>query len=181
MSCFINSGASLDCSDSVGGIKTVYILGGTTPSIDELTVDGDGAITLIEGVGTLYQFELKRNTSSLTQNLVKSYENGTVYFEQVLEMVLYKYDVDKRNQVRLLAQNDNLKVIAVDQNDVQYYLGEVRGMYLSAGEIASGLALGDRNGFTLTFTAEEPEMARVVIGVLEPVADGGILDGIALS
>lgn len=180
MSCFINSGASLDCADSVGGIKTVYILGGTDASVDELTIGTEGEITGIEGSGTFYKFELKRNTSSLTQNLVKSYENGTVYFEQMLEMVLYKYDVDKRNQVLLLAQNDNLKVIAVDQNDVQYYLGEVRGMFLQTGEITSGLNLGDRNGFTLTFMAEEPQLARVIDGVIAGDPDG-VLVGITVG
>lgn len=178
MSCFITSGEALGCSDSIGGIKKVYIVGGGG-SVTGYTYELDGAITGATSTSgtTLYGFELKRNTSSLTQNVTKSYENGTVYFEQVLEVVLYKYDQEKRDKMKVLAQNDNLQIIAVDQNDVQYLLGQVNKSYLSGGAATSGLALGDRNGFSLTFTAQEAEPARVIVGALASVFTGASIVG----
>lgn len=177
MSCYISSGVALGCSDGIGGIKTIYVLGATgstVPEVSAVSISGtDGPITGITGAGTWFQFELKRNTSSLAQNVTKSFENGTIYYEQVLTAVLYKYDQEKRNQLKVLGQNDNLHIIAVDQNDVQYYLGQVNGMYLSGGSAASGTALGDRNGFELTFTGQEPAPASTVSGVLSSVFTAG--------
>ena len=176
MSCYISSGVQLGCSDGIGGIKSLWVLGATgatAPAVSSLAVDGDGAITGITGNGTWFQFELKRNTSSLAQNTTKNFENGTIYWEQVLTAVLYKYDQDKRNQLKVLGQNDQIQIIAVDQNDVQYYLGQVNGMYLSGGSAASGTAYGDRNGFELIFTGQEPQPANVVDGVLSSIFSAG--------
>jgi len=181
MSCYISSGVSLGCSDGIGGIKTIYVLGATgstTPDVASVSVSGlEGPITGITGQGSWFQFELKRNTSSLAQNVTKSFENGTIFYEQVLTAVLYKYDQDKRNQLKLLGQNDALQIIAVDQNYTQYYLGQVNGMFLSGGSAASGTALGDRNGFELIFTGQEPNPANGISGDLATIfADGGFND-----
>lgn len=177
MSCYISSGVQLGCSDGIGGIKTIYILGATgntEPDVTSVAISGStGPITGITGAGTWFQFELKRNTSSLAQNTTKNFENGTIYWEQVLTAVLYKYDQDKRNQLKVLGQNDNLQIIAVDQNDVQYYLGQVNGMYLSGGDASTGTAFGDRNGFTLIFTGQEPAPSNVISGNLASIFTAG--------
>jgi hypothetical protein len=179
MPCYISSGLELGCSDGIGGIKKIYIVGGATGEVTGLTYNATGAITGATSVtGTsIYGFELKRNTSSLSQNVTKSFENGTIYFEQVLTAVFFKYDQDKRNQVKILSQNDAIQIIAIDQNDVQYYLGQVNGMYLSGGSAATGTALGDRNGFELTFTGQEQEPARVITGALATVFTGATIVG----
>ena len=154
-------------------------MGGATGEVTGYTYSADGAIrdsTSASG-SSIYGFELKRNTSSLTQNTTKSFENGTVYWEQVLVAVFYKYDQDKRNQLLILGQNDNLQIIAVDQNDTQYMVGQVNGMYLSAGVAGTGTALGDRNGFELTFSGQEPVPARVIEGALGTVFAGATIVG----
>jgi hypothetical protein len=177
MSCYISSGVQLGCSDGIGGIKTIYVLGATgatAPSVSGVTISGaTGPITGITGSGTWFQFELKRNTSSLAQNTTKNFENGTIYWEQVLTAVLYKYDQEKRNQLKVLGQNDNLQIIAVDQNDVQYYLGQVNGMYLSGGSAATGTAFGDRNGFELIWTGQESAPANTISGALSSIFTAG--------
>lgn len=173
MSCFISSGIQLGCSDGIGGIKKIYIAGGTGTTTG-YTYSADGSVTgATSSAGTvLYGFELKRNTSSLTQNVTKSFENGTIFFEQVLNAVFFKYDQDKRNQLKILSQNDEIQIIAIDQNDVQYLLGQVNGMYLSGGSAATGTAFGDRNGFEFIFTGQEQEPARVISGTLASVYTG---------
>jgi hypothetical protein len=169
MSCYISSGVDLGCSDGIGGIKSIWVLGltgSTLPSVSSVGITGTtGPITGITGAGAWYNFELKRNTSSLSQNTTKNFENGTIFWEQVLTAVLFKYDQDKRNQLLLLGQNDNIKIIAVDQNDVNYYLGQVNGMYLSGGSAATGTAFGDRNGFELIFTGQEADPANTIVPI----------------
>ena len=179
MPCYISSGLALGCSDGIGGIKKMYIVGGANGDITAVSYSTDGSITgsTVATGTTIYGFELKRNTSSLSQNVTKSFENGTIYFEQVLTAVFFKYDQDKRNQVKILSQNDQIQIIAIDQNDVQYYLGQVNGMYLSGGSAATGTAYGDRNGFELTFTGQEQEPARVISGTLASVFSGATING----
>lgn len=177
MSCYISQGVDLGCSDGIGGIKSIWVLGNsgaTAPSVSSVSITGStGPITGITGAGVWYNFELKRNTSSLSQNTTKNFENGTIYWEQVLTAVLFKYDQDKRNLLLQLGQNDKIQIVAVDQNDVQYYLGQVNGMYLSGGSAATGTAFGDRNGYELIFTGQEAAPANVVSGTLSSIFAAG--------
>jgi hypothetical protein len=178
MSCYISSGAALGCSDSIGGVKKIYVVGGGG-EVTGYTYNVDGAITGATSTTgtTLYGFELKRNTSSYVQTTTKNYENGTVYWEQVLTAVLFKYDQEKRNQLKVLGQNDTLQIVVIDQNDVQYLMGQVNYSYLSGGSAGTGLALGDRNGFELIFTAQEFEPSRVISGSLSSVFAGASIVG----
>jgi hypothetical protein len=181
--CYISSGVDLGCSDGIGGIKSIWVLGAsgaTAPDVTAVAVTGTtGPITGITGSGVWYNFELKRNTSSLSQNTTKNFENGTIYWEQVLTAVLFKYDQDKRNQLLVLGQNDQTQIIAIDQNDTQYYLGQVNGLYLSGGSAATGTAFGDRNGFELIFTGQEAEPANVISGVLSSIFTAGGFGSVA--
>lgn len=178
MSCYISSGVALGCSDGIGGIKKIYIVGGGG-EVTGFTYDADGGITGATSSSgtTLYGFELKRNTSSLVQNTTKSFENSSLFWEQVLTVVLYKYDQDKRNQLKVLGQNDQLQIIAIDQNDVKYMLGQTNGMYLSGGSAGTGTAYGDRNGFEMIFSGQEKEPARVIEGSLASVFVGAAING----
>lgn len=179
MSCYISSGIQLGCSDGIGGIKKIYIVGGATGDVTGYTYNVDGAVTGATSTTgtTLYGFELKRNTSSLSQNTTKSFENGTIYWEQVLTAIFFKYDQEKRNQLKVLGQNDQIQIVAIDQNDTQYLLGQVNGMYLSGGSAGTGTAFGDRNGFEMIFTGQESEPARVIVGALATVFTGAAIVG----
>ena len=172
MSCYISEGVELGCSDGIGGISTIYVLGGSGSTISGITYDANGAITGVTGSGTLYQFQLKRNTSSLVQTLNKSFENATAWYEQVLTAVMFKYDQDKRNLLKILSQNDNIKIVAVDQNGVQYLLGQENGMYLGTADANSGMAFGDGSKYTLGFTGQEQDPANVIVGALGTVFSG---------
>jgi hypothetical protein len=76
-----------------------------------------------------------------------------------------------------LGQNDELKIVAIDMNNTQYYLGQVNGMFLSGGDANSGLALADGNKFNLIFSGQEPEPARVIEGALGTVFSGFTING----
>ena len=153
--------------------------GGATGAVTGYTYDADGAITGATSTTgtTIYGFELKRNTSSLVQNVQKNFENGTIFFAQELHAILFKYSQDKRNILTQLSQNDKIQVIAVDQNGVQYLLGQTNGLYLSGGSAGTGTAYGDRNGYELIFMGQEHEPARVITGELSSVFAGASIVG----
>jgi len=171
MACDITAGFTLPCRDNTGGIKNIYILSG---SVAGLTGEENGLITDISGSGTFYKFELTRQTGDYTETINASLENGTVYYEQVVNAPFHKLQSSTRNQIKVLAQNPNLKVIVETNNGSDatagkfFYLGQNNGLSLSGGTGATGTAFGDMNGYTLTFTGQEPLPAcEVQTGNLE--------------
>ena len=177
--CDITSGFTLGCRDNTGGIANLYILSG---SITSVTDASEGLISGITGSGEFFKFELFRQTSDFTEAITSTPENGTVFYEQTLNAVFFKLQSSTRNQVKVLAQNPNLKVIVETNNGTvdgvgrYWLLGEDRGMQLLSGTGATGTAFGDLNGYTLTFTGQEPEPASEISGSLS-----GALSGITLG
>lgn len=174
MACDITAGFSLGCRDNAGGIKTLYILSGSVSSITE----SSGEITDIDGSGVFYQFDLTRGTSDFTETINGSTENGTVFYESTVNAVFLKMQSALRNQMKVLAQNPDLKLVVETNNagtegDKFFYVGEVYGAQLNGGQGQTGTAIGDANGYTLTFTAQEPNPAIPVSGsVLSDVLTG---------
>lgn len=161
MACDITSGFTLACRDNSGGIRNIYILSG---SISEVAEASDGLISAITGSGTFYKFELTKNTGDLTEAPTPSLENGTVFYEQTLNVAFHKLQSSIRNQVKVLAQNPDLKIIVETNNGNEspytgrYFLvGRYRGATMSAGSATTGTAFGDANQYALTFQGLEPE------------------------
>ena len=167
MACDITSGFTLPCRDNTGGIKNIYILSG---SVAGLTGEENGLITDISGSGDFYKFELTRQTGDYTETINASLENGTVFYEQVVNAPFHKMQSSLRNQIKVLAQNPAMKLV-VESNSGEdatagkfFYLGQKNGVSLSGGTGATGTAFGDMNGYTLTFTGQEPLPACEVSG-----------------
>ena len=164
MACDITSGFALGCRDNTGGIKALYILSGSVTTI----TDTSNEISDIDGSGVFYQFDLQRNTSDFTETINGSTENGTVFYEATVNAVFAKLQTSVRNQIKVLAANPDLKIVVETNNDVSgskfFYVGRVFGAQLNGGQGQSGTAIGDANGYTLTFTAQEPNPADVITG-----------------
>ena len=179
MSCDITSGFTLGCRDNTGGIKNLYILSG---SITSVTDASEGLIESISGSGEFFQYELFRQTSDFSEAISATPENGTVFYEQSVNAVFFKLQSSTRNQVRVLAKNPDLKIIVETNNGSEdgvgkyWLLGEENGVQLLSGTGATGTAFGDLNGYSLTFTGQEPEPASEISGSL-----AGALSGITLG
>ena len=173
--CDIIAGFTLGCRDNVGGITNLYILSG---SITTVNTASEGVISGITGSGGFFKFELFRQTSDYSEAITAAPENGTVYYEQTVNAVFFKLQSSTRNQIKVLAQNPNLKVIVETNNGTvdgvgQYWLlGQDRGMQLLSGTGATGTAFGDLNGYNLTFTGQEPNPASEISGSLSAAMDG---------
>lgn len=170
-SCYQTASINLSCASNVGGIKKAYLVAG---EITGVTYNGDGAITAVTGTGNIYTYDVQKQTSSLTETFNSSLENGTLYYSQELVLAFHKIEQDKRNQVKLMAQNRGLKAFVEDNNGTLFYLGgDFDGGYLSAGSSTTGTAFGDANQYsvTLTFFSVDPmttlgdTLANVVTGL----------------
>ena len=159
MACDVTRGRGWKCKDSTGGIKAVYFA--NYGDLTGLTVT-NGVISsgFTSGI-TLYKYDLPEYTGSLTQNITPSTENGTIFFEQVLELVLHKLEATDRDEIKLLAAG-RPHVIVVDNNDNQLLLGFQKGCDVTSGSMQTGTAGGDLSGYNLTFTGREVDGAPFV-------------------
>lgn len=105
-------------------------------------------------VTTAKDYVSPKNTSSFTQTVNSSIENGTVFYTQTLSLVLNKPVVADVVELTNLAKG-RLAIIVQDNNDNYFVMGHTRGAELSGGTLTTGTAIGDLAGYTLEFTAEE--------------------------
>lgn len=172
MACNITNGIALDCIDSIGGIKKAWI---GTDVVVTATVSASGTpglLTSVTGTGTVYEFVLAKDTSSFVENFNIAPTAGTAFWSQELTLIFHKLEAAKRDQLLLLARNRDMKVFFQDSNDKIWFVGKDRGAQISAGSGNTGVAVADANQYSITLTAQEPEMAFEVEGPLEDALVG---------
>lgn len=160
MSCAITAGYTIDCRDGVGGIREVYFAEFANVSVTE-SLGTVTAITKVTGK-QFWKFDIPtKSTANATSNPTGSIENGTLFFEQMVEFPINKRDATTRNTVTTLAKN---RVIAVtkDKDGVYRMYGKENGLYLGQSTGQTGAAAGDANGYILKLEGQEKEDFFVV-------------------
>jgi len=152
MACSAITAGFLDlCNDGTGGIDTIWIGNGAVESITETA----GLITAITVGGAamtpadFYEFQVPRQTSSISEETTVSQENGTLVFDQQLTCVFNRMEASKRNELLLLAQATSLVIVARDGNGTYWSIGVERGGFLISANATSGTAYADRNGYSI--------------------------------
>ena len=168
--CDITAGRIEQCKDSVSGLKAIYII-----NYDKVNSDNVG-YSLVAGYEdqiltwtptdtsvalNLYKFELKSTTNSFTTAIESSRDNGTTFFSQTLVAALKRQDAVTTKNVKLLAYG-RPRIVVRTMTDQFFLMGIDQGADVSAGEISSGAALGDFNGYSLTFLAQEEMPANFI-------------------
>jgi hypothetical protein len=168
MPCALTQGYTLDCKESLGGIKAVWLI--AHANVSGVT-EASGIVSAItKSAGKVfYKYELVKNTGALTETITASVENGTVFYAQELSIVLNKLQANTRNEILLLAKN-TLMAVVQDANDKYWLVGRYQGLDITAGTAVTGTAQADRNGYTLTFSGGEKELA--------PEVNSGIIAGL---
>ena len=151
MSCDLTSGRAFPCKDAIGGIKEILLI--EQSGVDYGAVS-NGAVADITSTTEFLRYEIARNSGVLAQNVESSIENGTIFFNQELTVVLPKLAAADNAELHKVLKN-RLSVIARDNNDNFHILGFAGGVEVSGGNFGTGQAKGDVNGYTLTFSGEE--------------------------
>lgn len=154
MACALTQGFVLDCKESLGGVKSVRFV----------EFDNVASIAYAAGVATLtmvaskkfWKYAQVRETSSTTETITANVQNGTIFYQQELTVILNKLAAATRNEILLLAKN-RLMAIVEDMNGNFWLLGAKNGLDITSGNSATGTASGDRNGYSLTFQAMEAD------------------------
>ena len=162
MACAIVSGYSLDCKDTVGGIKKIYIT--ELAHITTVAENASGYVTSITKAANTkyfaYQLE-PRGQNNFTQAIQADATVGTVAYEQsiVANFVKLQYET----QIKLENLIKNRLSIIVETKDGSYWLfGKLNGMEVTGGSANSGQAMNEFQGYQLTFTGMEKALANEV-------------------
>ena len=180
MACgILTKGRGLDCNRISGGIKFVYfgVYDQFTAPIETVGLPVTaGEVTDLEmGANDLYRYTMPLGVASLTDTIVGSRENGTIYYTPTLSVILNRLTKEDQNQIKLLGATKlvcfaQLNATLPSGTDVIVALGVTNGMELNAGTMDSGAAFGDRGGYTLTFDGMEAEPFPMVADY--PIATG---------
>lgn len=186
----ITNGINIQCSDIVGagGIRNVLIR--TWAAGDSITYSNSAtahAISSITDTGgstaTWYNFEFKQELPSLTVTAAK--ENGSTSYECALTFMMPDMDTAKSAVLQSL-MDTCMMVIAVGNNGKAYVLGvsqkysnekaTIRNQTyasMTGAEGASGAAINDDNGWTVTMGCKQWEAPRLFSGTLSLYTNAG--------
>lgn len=148
------AGISLDCTNSLGGIKTVYIA--NYGDVTEVEIDeASGQITgvTMSGETKFKPYQFRKQTGSMTSTLNVDETAGINYVSTELSLVFTKMETAKRLEMTALAKAQ-LAVIVKDSNNKYWYLGKDDYVSSTAGSGNTGTAKGDSNNYSLTLTDE---------------------------
>lgn len=148
------AGIPLDCANSLGGIRKVWIANYNDVSA-VTTDDASGmitAITMTSGA-TFKPYQFRKQTGSMTSTLNVDETAGVNYVSTELNLVFTKMETAKRLEMTALAVGQ-LAVIVEDSNNKYWYLGYNDYVTSTAGSGNTGTAKGDSNNYSLTLKDE---------------------------
>ena len=164
MACDLSKGFLEACKDKVGGINNIYLINYDDLVIGDVTYDVTDTDVITE-LGTdvpAFKYELKAATNTFEQTVNSSRDNGTTFFEQTLNIVLKGMSKEKNKELKLLAYGRPV-VLIEDNNGNLLLAGLEHGMDVSGGTFATGGAMGDLNGYSLTLSGMEKVPANFCI------------------
>jgi len=158
--CALTQGYVNDCTPGQGGANTIHFI--EKDAIETITVVAGVVTAITKATGKrFWKYVPTRGSAYGKSTVTSSVENGSLFYAQEIGMALNRRQTNTRNELHNLAINTVLAVVT-DSNGRSELYGYQNGLNVSGGEGGTGQAAGDRNGYTVTLTGEEPEDALEV-------------------
>jgi hypothetical protein len=152
MACVLTSGRTEPCRDAIGGLKNAYLIDYIA---DSFTIVAGEATAINVAVTECFKYELLADGNSLVETMTADANNGTTTYEKVLALALKKQDVASQNELFLVAKGR--PVVVVEDRMGNFKLVGIEDGTVATGDIQSGGAKADFNGYNLTLTATESQ------------------------
>lgn len=158
MACdFIDSGRLLECKNFTGGLRNAYI----APFADYGFVVTATELTSIGTLDEVFKFELKNTGNTYVETETASRDNGTIFYDGAINLVLTGLTAPLLNQAKLLSR-DRFNLFLEDNNGKIHAIGITNGVDKTTGTRELGGALGDFYGLKMTLQSLEPETAPLL-------------------
>jgi len=176
MACALTTGYKLGCRDNVGGITEVRLIAFNSVT-GTIAVNASGVVTGTFPASGFYKYEVPKGAGQFTETVNASTENGTIFYQQELTFPINRMTQDVRNELRLLGLN-RLMAIVTDRNGKYWLLGRNNGIDITGGTAQTGTAMGDRNGYEMTFTGmEDVPCSEVSSSIISGLTSGTQITG----
>lgn len=150
MACNLTSGRTEPCRDAVGGIKSVRLADFLE---DAVTVTAGEVTALNVALTEVFKYELLNDNNTFVETFTADQNNGTSIYEQVLTVQLKKQTKESADELALIVKSRPLAF--VEFRDGRIVAMGISDGSVATGDIQSGGAKGDFNGYNLTLTATE--------------------------
>ncbi len=154
MACNMTTGYNdRTCTNGKGGIKSVILF--PVANVSGNIVLTDNEITSMTITGEVFLYKLKSNLSSYTAPVQVNKDNGTLWYNQSLSMILASDTKELRSEIHLLAQNEVMCLVE-KANGTWVALGVEEGLQVAdANEYTSGVIKSDRQGHVIVLNGME--------------------------
>ena len=167
MACLINKGRTEPCKDTVGGIQAVYFIDFGGLGTVTYETSSDAIASFSESTINAYKYQVRGN-SGFEQTVTSSRENGTTFYDQVLTLNFKKLSPQSHDQLALIAVAR--PHVAIEDNNGNIFIAGLEfGCDVNGGTVATGAAMGDMSGYTLTLQGMEKKPANFLNGGLSGV------------
>ncbi len=153
--CDIVSGRNEPQCKTVGGLKKAYFINWVK---DAFTIAAGQATAINILVTEVFGWDLRADENNLVEAVAANRNNGTKVNTQTLTLRFKKQDFATSNEIMLMA-NGRPIIVAVGYDGTHKIVGAVDGCDLTGSNIQSGGAKDSFNGYDLTFTAIEDDLA----------------------
>lgn len=166
--CALTQNIPLDCRQSVGGIKSVFVTNLLNQTATGPVTSGGTVVSyaLLTGF-KFFRYDFRKATGEWIETQTLSDNNWTQFFSGDIKIQFTKLEVNKQQEMLLLGEND-LVVIVLDNNGQYWLTSTVNGATLSKIDGKSGKSFGDFNGYQIEIKYEEPKPAYLLPAALLP-------------
>lgn len=159
MACDISLGRKEACKENVGGLKAVYFVNYDSTLFSGATFTGND-ISGLASSQDAYKYELKADGNTYEEANENSRENGTSFFTQTGNLILKVQDSATQAELTLLSYG-RPHIIIEDYNGTFRLAGAEHGVEVSVSTTSGG-AMGDLNGYNISFEGKERNMATFI-------------------
>ena len=153
MACNLTQGRTIDCRNNTGGIEEILIA--NFEDITITSVGGGVLLGLTQAAATnFYRYNLEKENASLVETHTGSLENGTNFYDSVLEFTTKNLTASESEELTLLDQA-RLFVIVKTNNGKYWTVGAYFAADKLTGTSVTGMAFGDMSGYSYSITAKE--------------------------
>ena len=154
MACDLTQGRAKGCKDSIGGNSKLYVWNFIA---DPFTVAASEATAMNVLLTTAYEYDLVGDGSTFTEEQVSDRETQTVTNTQTITAIFNKMDAATSAEFNLMAKGYPQAIIK-DRNGEYHLVGQTDGIDFNISG-ATGGAKSDLNGYTITGTSVEQDLA----------------------
>jgi len=179
MACELTAGRlDFSCKTNVGGLKAIYVMEFNANLINEVSYF-DNWIDTVTSSNEIFKFELKSDANTFEESNEVSRDNGTSIFTQTGTFQLKRQDKDSQKILSELSKA-RVQVIVEDHNGFRRLAGFQNGVDFTIGTTTGG-ALADMNGYNISFTGIEQDLAPFLQPDVILASDAAESNGFKLS